>query len=125
MEFSTVEDDQTEQKESVTWDYVALLARVRNNQKLADELIQLFLDDLPDLSKQLQSAVAAESLEDIIAYSHRIKGSAANLSAILLSEMAANIETCGRKENLEEIKDKMDDFAQQVGELTLLLAEHL
>lgn len=119
-------DDKNEltEQEKHIWDYPALLTRVRNNKKLAGKLIRLFIDDLPDLSKQLQLAVADEALEDIVAHSHRIKGSAANLSAKLLSKTASKIETGGREGDIKSVKKYIKAFVSQVDELMELLNEH-
>ncbi len=106
------------------WDQSSLMARVRNNEKLVSKLIQLFLEDLPDLSKDLQIAVSDENIEDIIAHAHRIKGSAANLSAKALAEIAGTIEALGREGDMRLIKESMDNFVNQVEDLMELLAEH-
>ncbi len=119
------EGNQREPNESLIWNYDSLLTRVRNNQKLASKLIQLFFHDLPDLSKRLQSAIADENLEEIIAHSHRIKGSAANLSAMLLSKTAAKIETLAREGDIKTIKAITNDFMGQVDGLIERLAKRM
>jgi two-component system sensor histidine kinase/response regulator len=111
-----------EDKETV-WDKKALMGRVRNNEKLAGKLVQLFLNDLPNLLESLKVAVKSEVMDDIAAHAHRIKGSASNLSAIAVSKTSAKIEKASRAEDLLSVVGEMDLFEKQVLELLICLEE--
>ena len=113
----------SEKNEIPVWDQASLLARVRNNEKLSLKLIALFLQDLPSLSEDLQESIKQGDSEQVTASAHRIKGSAANLSAIQVSETAAKIEMFARESDLISSAKQMGLFSKQVAELLIRL-EH-
>jgi len=113
--------DTMNQSPHLVWDKEALMGRVRNNEKLAGKLVKLFLNDLPGLLESLKEAVNRESMDDIVAHSHRIKGSAGNLSAIAVSKTAAKIEKASRAGDLLSVSDEMPNFENQVAELLVFL----
>jgi PAS domain S-box-containing protein len=103
------------------WDKQGLMARVRGNEKLAAKLVDLFRTDLPGLREHLKLSIEEDMLVDVIAHSHRIKGSAANLSADKVSSIAATIEKRARLGDLQGVKLCMNEFDSSVEELMKLL----
>ncbi len=96
------------------WDLDALKTRVRNNEKLIKKLVMLFLDDLPQLMKDLKQNIETNNLEEIMAVAHRIKGSSANLGAISVSEVSAVIERASKDNDLNNIIENMHKLEEQV-----------
>ena len=105
------------------WDKSGLMARVRDNQKLASKLVDLFSNDLPTLCEHLRVSIEEDMIMDVIAHSHRIKGSAANLSANRLAAIAAEIEKQACSENMQNVKNQMVEFESSVEKLLKLLNE--
>jgi signal transduction histidine kinase/CheY-like chemotaxis protein/HPt (histidine-containing phosphotransfer) domain-containing protein len=74
------------------------------------DLVRVYLEDTPRSIAQLEKAAQTNSLEGLIAPSHSLKSTSANLGAISLSEMAKRIEHGARSGHLP-------------GEAVLLVAE--
>lgn len=106
------------------WDKAGLMARVRDNEKLAGKLIDLFSKDLPTLCEHLKVSIEEDMLMDVVAHSHRIKGSAANLSANKLAAISAEIEKQARAENMQNVKLQIPEFEASVNKLLKLLNDH-
>jgi len=102
--------------EDLIWNQSALMKRVRNNKKLAEKLVNLFKQDLPVLKESLRNAFNSNNLEEIVTQSHKIKGSAANLSAVALSKIAATIEHTAREKSIPT-DEQTQEFYKQVEHL--------
>ena len=67
------------------------------------ELIHAFLDDAPQLIKQLEAALAANDAESFRRAAHSLKSNAASFGANHLSSLAKQLEMLGRENKLDEI----------------------
>ncbi|MCK5579997.1 MAG: Hpt domain-containing protein, partial [Candidatus Omnitrophica bacterium] len=61
----------------------------------------------------LQEAIINKDFETIRTEAHKIKGGAANLTAMLLSEVAADLEQKGKDVQGEGIEEKMVVFKEE------------
>ena len=109
------------EKDEPLWDKSSFYERIRNNQKLANKLIQLLLEDLPKLVAELQKGVEEKDFETIISVSHRVKGSTGNMSAIKISSLAAFIEKHARADELEPVIKILPEFVKQTDFLLELM----
>jgi len=107
------EDNQSDDSEPV-WDRASLFERVRQNEALANKLIQLMLDELPKLLSELRENINHGDLDAIVATAHRIKGSSGNLSAIRVAKLAASIEMEARQGGIDSVRELAVEFEQQV-----------
>ncbi len=65
------------------------------------QIVELFLDDAPQLIQRLEQAAAIPQLDPLRDAAHTLKSSAANVGALALSAAAARIETGVRAHQLE------------------------
>ncbi|MBF0470099.1 MAG: Hpt domain-containing protein [Gammaproteobacteria bacterium] len=98
------------------FDLENLKQRVMGNEALLQQLLQLFLSDMPRQIELLKSAVAAEDIPLATAHAHKIKGGAANIGAVPMSLLAKEIEFSGKEGDLEQMQ-------QQVPQLETLFSE--
>jgi len=75
------------------WDKSALLKRVSNNEKMAQKLIELFLQEMPNEIEQFSQAYRDKSEKNLLACTHKIKGVCANVSAKDLNQKAVTLES--------------------------------
>ena len=98
-----------------------------DTQKIADTLefdledvemlLGVFLESTKDLLVSLKSAIENNDYENIIQASHSIKGSAANLTLMDISEIAKEIETSARN-NLEiDYQAKFDSLEKLINNI--------
>ncbi len=72
------------------------LGRAMNDIDFLKMLFNGFLEKLPGQIKSMGVAIENNDKEDLIRLAHKLKGSAANLSASYLSQTAADLEKIGR-----------------------------
>ena len=74
------------------FDPAGLLRRAGDDWSLAREVINMFLDDTPEVLSQMLEAITRKDLKAVERAAHRIKGAAANLEAPDLANIAFEIE---------------------------------
>jgi len=87
-----------EELESVpeTFDFESFKARTMFDAEMASILMGIFLADMPAQLKAMSTAIADRNFRAIESQAHKIKGAAANMSGVALSETAAALEVAGR-----------------------------
>jgi CheY-like chemotaxis protein len=87
--------------QSATFNRNALMERLGGDTELLHDVIQLFLDDCPQLVAAIKAAVDARNGVLVRSTAHALKGAAANLSASALFEAAQILERLGAEERLD------------------------
>ncbi len=77
-------------------DVPAVLERVEDDRELLAELARLFLEELPERLSSIADALEARDANGLQAVAHALKGSAGNLSATGVFEVAKELEHSGR-----------------------------
>jgi PAS domain S-box-containing protein len=96
-------------KDSV-FDRAELLDRVGGDEEIADEIIQIFLDEYEKQSAALTEAVATGNADRLREVAHSLKGASGNVSAHALARAARALEDTGRS-------GQMDNAAAQLQQL--------
>lgn len=102
VEKSHSDTHEEELSEDLVWDKQGFLNRIRNNQEIANKLIQLFKDDMPKLIVQLDFALTENEVENIKSLAHKLKGSARNIGANRLGAVAEQIENSLNKSEKQD-----------------------
>jgi PAS domain S-box-containing protein len=87
-------------RQELIFDRQALLERVGEDEAFVQDLIQLFLKDVPERLEELREAVASGNVGLIEEKAHTVKGTAANMAAVELSKIALEIETAAKNDEL-------------------------
>ena len=66
-----------------------------------NELIDAFLDDAPQMIKNMETAVAAGDVESFRRNAHSLKSNAYTFGATELGELSRELERLGRESNLD------------------------
>jgi len=102
-------------------DYQLAIQEFGGDKALLDGLVIRFLTST---RKQLVNMEALISLGDATAIgheAHRIKGASANLTAMLLSEAARQVEECGKSADLQGIGDLFTRLEKEVDALDIFV----
>ena len=91
--------DEQYNDEQVLWDKDSLRKRVRNNEQLVNNLVQLYLDETPQVYEQLLQTLSDHNWTEIIAHAHKLKGSTNNLGGLMLADIAAQIESAAKQQD--------------------------
>jgi len=106
----------------VVFDKAGLLRRVMGDEKLAKEIIGVFLEDIPNHIAALKEAVANADAPVVQRVAHTIKGAAANVGALALQELASLVEKAGKDADLDETAALVTKMDEQLDALKTALA---
>jgi HPt (histidine-containing phosphotransfer) domain-containing protein len=101
-------------------DFGQLVHRCMDRTELAERLVRKFVGLLPAYREEIGRAVSAGEAETIRQAAHRLKGSAANISANALSRLAGELEERGREGRLDgitELWERLEAEARKVERL--------
>jgi two-component system sensor histidine kinase/response regulator len=78
----------------------AFMERIEADRTLAQELVELFLQEAPQMLAAVASAIADKDPQALSLAAHAIKGSIANFSAPRAVQAAATLERIGHENDL-------------------------
>ena len=81
----------------MVFDQQEALSRARGQRDLLRQIAELFLADCPGLLGQIRSAQSTRDGQTLERAAHRLKGAAANLSALRVVEVAGQLEEIGHE----------------------------
>lgn len=81
------------------WDFVGALGRVNNDEQLLREVVPLFLERMQVMMANIESALHEEDAEKLHMSSHTLRGSAGNILANGVMELADQLEQLAQAGN--------------------------
>ena len=100
-------------KEPVVFDRPGLVARTMEDEDLLREIVSCFLEDAPRLIDSLKEHIRSGDSAAAGAQAHGLKGAAANVGGVALTETALAIERAGQAGRLEAIAALMPELERQ------------
>ncbi len=102
------------QEKHAGWDKAAALARVEGDAALLSELLQVFLEEVPEQLHVMQQALAAADFEVIERTAHTLKGELLYLGLTEIAEQAKALEHQGRERDLQAAAELFLEFNAQL-----------
>lgn len=96
------------------FNHEAFLARVNNDLDQVLDLIELFLEVVPDSLQRIEAAVQRKDAEAIRETAHQFKGSLKYMHAEPAVAAALRLEQLGRKHQADEAAEAFADLAARV-----------
>ena len=87
-----------------------LLARCLNDTGFMKQMLEVFSDFVPQTFASLKSAIEAADLEAACRYVHTLKGSAANVSAETLRQVAFSAEQQAMAGDLDAVRKALPEI---------------
>jgi HPt (histidine-containing phosphotransfer) domain-containing protein len=109
----------------VTWKPDHLLEQIGHDLGLAAELVEVFLDEMPEMLSGIEDAVRHSDSQQLASAAHAFKGSAAAIGAFSMAEAAAQLETAGREGRIGAVVGDVAAFAAGAGQLEACLQSTL
>jgi len=81
-----------------------------DSSEIIAELIDLFLEDTPDLLNGLKQSIAQKNAGGVQSTAHTLKSTAASVGAVKISELAEHLEGIGRSGLLEHINGEVAEI---------------
>jgi len=120
------QDADTQQKETKmetpmfqtpVFDRAGFLERVMGDEEIAEQIVEVFLDDIPKQIESLKQALEASDPETFHRVVHGIKGAAANVGGEALCELAAQVEKACKEGRFDSVADSCHQFECQFDRL--------
>jgi CheY-like chemotaxis protein/HPt (histidine-containing phosphotransfer) domain-containing protein len=120
-ESTEAEEKASRSEEYPVWDYHAFSKRMMGKQIIIDKTVGILLGDLPRQIEEIKQSVQSDDLDKIRNTAHALKGSASNVSAIHVSEIARKMEAYAMSDELAEAKSLLPELEVAVSELIQML----
>jgi CheY-like chemotaxis protein len=101
----------------------AMVERLDNDEEIAREIAGIFVESSKGLYAELADAIPAGDAEAVRTRAHSIKGSAGNIGAEALQQLAADMERAGRDGRLEEAERLLPRLAAGLDAVNVTLDE--
>ena len=95
------------------------------DNELFDCLMECFVEDAPDLVRQLDEALTANNFAEVARFAHSLKGLAANFDAIACCDAAQDVEQLGLSKDVSNSSPKVEHLKEQVTALLDALKSEL
>ncbi|HEY0008089.1 MAG TPA: Hpt domain-containing protein [Tepidisphaeraceae bacterium] len=109
-------------------DYRQLLSRCLNDRDFMKQMLEIFSDFVPQTLANLQSAVDRKDVDAVRRLAHTLKGSAANVSAEVLRQVAMNVEQQAATGDLGAVRETLPQIdaalARSLADARSLLSEY-
>jgi HPt (histidine-containing phosphotransfer) domain-containing protein len=96
------------------FDRKGFLLRCMGNQALATRLAGVFLVTLPKEQQALNSAIETNDLDEARRIAHRVQGTAKNLCAVPLAEVAFHVENAAEQRDVLSLEIHLETLKKQV-----------
>ena len=98
-----------ENKQSI-YDYQSLLNRLDGDEDLCKDIINDFLNDIPELTKALQTAIDQKQFKEISSIAFTITEGAADISSDPIMTLCGGIETAANENDINKAKALFEEF---------------
>jgi PAS domain S-box-containing protein len=113
------------QHSALIFDRAGLMARLMDDQDLAQIVIEGFLEDIPRQIEALRSYLEAGDAPGTERQAHTIKGAAANMGGERFREVAFEMEKAGKAGDLAAIKARMADLETEFDRLRIAMKKEI
>jgi len=88
------------------FDLSALLSRTMGDRDFAKKVVEVFFESTPESMEALRKAIETSDAKAIARWAHTLKGSAANIGGMRLSEIAREINQAADAGNLDALSEQ-------------------
>jgi HPt (histidine-containing phosphotransfer) domain-containing protein len=88
------------------FDLSALLSRTMGDRDFTKKVVEVFFESTPESMEALRKAIETSDAKAIARWAHTLKGSAANIGGMRLSEIAREINQAAEAGNLDALSEQ-------------------
>ena len=107
------------------FDHSGMAARLLNDDELIRTVATTFLSDMDEQIERLEAVMETSEVEQCQIQAHKIKGAAANVGGLALSQIALELEQASQQQNLPLVKIQFPVLQQRFGQLKTEMSERL
>jgi HPt (histidine-containing phosphotransfer) domain-containing protein len=102
---------------------MATIKKIYDDEEVLKETVIIFLEEAPQTIELLAGAIEAKDSKNVKIHAHKLKGLARHVAARKLSDMLFDLETKGRKEELEGAEALFADIQVEFEKLKSFLSQ--
>ncbi|WP_340817657.1 PAS domain S-box protein [Methanolobus sp. WCC4] len=106
-------EDIKDQPEIPIFDSQSFMERMMDDMDIARKVIDIFLESTPKLIDDLKNATDKGDISSVNSYAHSLKSSCANLSGMVLSNLAGDIEAESMSRDIETVEGILSDIERE------------
>ena len=106
-------------------DFGAFMSRMMGDLNLANDVMNEFLEKLPNEIEALKSFIENHDLKSASQQAHKLKGSFGSLGSHLLSDLCAGIERAGSERNIIAVNQGLKNLWEKYPFLESAINEHI
>ena len=110
-------------EKGVVWDRAAALARVERDEALLSELVQVFLEELPEQLNSIERGLATADFEVVERTAHTLKGELVYLGLSEIADKAKELEHQGHEHNSRAAVELFPDFKAQLRKIAAAMRD--
>jgi CheY-like chemotaxis protein/HPt (histidine-containing phosphotransfer) domain-containing protein len=100
-------------EEASVFDRTALLNRVAGNEDICQEIIGIFLQDVPRQIESLENTINKKDPALVNRQAHTLKGASGNVSAVSLQDAAMQLEVAGKNSDLSRATEMLNTIKKE------------
>ncbi|MBW7988754.1 MAG: response regulator [Planctomycetes bacterium] len=100
-----------------------IIKEIYDDEEVLKETVKIFLEEAPKTTELLAEAITAKDSNNVKMYAHKLKGLARHVAARKLTDMLYDLETKGRKEELEGSEVLFADVRTEFDKLISFLSQ--
>jgi CheY-like chemotaxis protein len=109
----------------IVWNMAETLERLGGDEKLLNEVLEIFLDDVPKHMANLRRAIAEGNAANVEGAAHTLKGELGYLGISEVSRKAREMEEFGRKSDLRLAESLYTTFESELSEVLISMRRML
>jgi len=100
-----------------------IIKKIYDDEEVLKETVNIFLEEAPQTIELLAEAIEAKDAKNVKIHAHKLKGLARHVAARKISDMLLDLETKGRKEELEGSEALFADIQTEFDKLKSFLSQ--
>ena len=100
-----------------------IIKKIYDDEEVLKETVNIFLEEAPQTIELLAEAIEAKDSKNVKIHAHKLKGLARHVAARKISDMLLDLETKGRKEELEGSEALFVDIQTEFDKLKSFLSQ--
>ena len=110
-------------EDNIAFDKDEILKRFDGDEGFLTELVEIFIDDIPEQLSRIKEAVDNRNSKDLEKSAHKLKGAVANFVENAVFETALQLEMMGRENRLDGAEEAYGTLVKEVECLVNALKE--
>ncbi|WP_051228155.1 GAF domain-containing hybrid sensor histidine kinase/response regulator [Oceanospirillum beijerinckii] len=107
------------------FDSIALNSRLIGDHDLVEITLTMTIDELPNQLDQINAHLQTRDINLLLTQLHRLKGIAANGSAILLAELCETLEQVAKSDSIDAVIHRLPDLEQAISDFIQQAEDYL